>query len=185
MKLESSRLLLKPIGKKDLEVLHGWRNEDEFLRLCSNRRKPVGFEEFVDELNRDFDNDRHMQCVLLLKSSEEPVGTIYSYNLNLVDGYVFLTVYVSEECVGKGYGVEAVAILASHYFEAYPIHKLYMDVYGYNKHSLSTIERAGFGEEGRFKEHRFIGGQRYDLVRFAFYRNDLERLSGLIEKLKG
>ena len=40
MKLESSRLLLKPIGKKDLEVLHGWRNEDEFLRLCSNRRKP-------------------------------------------------------------------------------------------------------------------------------------------------
>lgn len=185
--LETRRLRLRPIEDGDMKLLHRWRNDPRFLALCSVRRTVVGFEDFTAELRRDFERDRHLQLMIELKSKSTIIGTVYSYNLNLIDGNIFLTIYLEEEYERKGYGAETVAIFLDYLFATFPLHKIYFEVYDYNRLSLSTLQTAGFVEEGRFKEHRFVGGKRYDLIRFAFFREGLVEMRNkrVLRKLKG
>lgn len=181
--LTARRVILRPIEQKDLSLLHKWRNDPMFISLCSARRSIISYEEFVSEIRHDFERDRHIQCLIELNGKGIPIGTIYSYGLNLVDGYVFITIYLPKEYQNKGYGTEAVALFLKFLFDSLPLNKCYTEIYGYNKLSLSPLRNFGFREEGRFKEHRFFSGARHDLIRFAIYRADLERISALIARL--
>jgi RimJ/RimL family protein N-acetyltransferase len=184
MEFETKHILLRPIEEKDLPLLHKWRNSVDFIKFCSVRRNPVGYEDFIAELKRDFEKDRHLQFIIEAKNKNVPIGTIYTYNLNLIDGYVFITVYLDGSYRRRGYGVEAVALLLRYLFESLPLHKIYMEVYAYNNLSMSILKRVNFVEEGRFKEHRFFEGGRHDLIRFAVYRNFLEEVVKFLDGLK-
>lgn len=175
--LETRRLILKPMEEKDFAFLHKLRNSLEFIKLCSMRRSLVGFDEFVEELRRDFSRDRHQQFLIQLKSTGPPgIGTIFTYNLNLVDGYVFFTICLVEQYQNRGYGVEAVACLVRYLFNFFPLHKIYVEAYDYNRASLNILRKAGFIAEGVFKEHRFFEERRWNLNRYALYRDSLQRV---------
>lgn len=166
-------ITLREITENDLPILHNWRNSDHFMTFCSTRRNRVGIDEFKQELTSDFRKDRHVQC--LITRMEKPIGTIYSYGLNKTDGYVYITTYlaIGNEC--KGYGAIALALFMKYLFESFGLYKIYTEAYSYNTLSLKTMRNAGFSEEGVFKGHRLIDGERYDLVRLAFFRDTRER----------
>ena len=184
--LEPRRLILRDILAEDLPILHIWRNEERFIRLCcSYERGRIGYEEFVEGMKRNLGKTRHMQLIIALKESKKLIGTIFAYGLNRVDGYVFVTTYLVREQERKGYGPEAVLLFSEYLFFTLSIHKVYLEAFGYNDHSLSVLRKSGISEEGCFKEHRFFGGVRYDVYRFALYR-DFRRgkLGRILEKIK-
>lgn len=180
--VETRRLLLKPISEVNLKTLHQWRNEPDFRKMCSNRREEISFEEFKKELKCDFERDRHLQMVIWLKRTGAPIGTIYSYGFKATDGYVFVTTFLDSVHQGRGgYGVEAFAAFVQYLFAYLPLFKIYLEVYEYNRASFSLMRRAGLSEEGRFRQHRLFDGQRYDTLRFALYREDLERFRRVLD----
>lgn len=181
--LESSRIRLRPVEEKDYPLLHKWRNESKFLALVSPKRELVNFDKFALEMKRAFERDRHLQFMIELKETGLAVGTIYSFGLNLTDGYVFINVYVDEKYERFGYGAQAGILLLCYLFDFFPIFKVYFDVFGYNSHSLSTLTSAGFKEEGRFVGHRFYEGQRFDVIRFAAFRDSIQRIRKIEERI--
>lgn len=179
--LTAGILSLRIINENDLPILHLWRNSDQFMTLCSTRRNTVTFDEFRHELAADFERDRHAQYLILRKGI--PIGTIYSYNLNKTDGYVFTTIYLVNEHTRKGYGVIAFALFMNYLFQSQNLHKIYTEAYSYNVSSLQAMRNAGFVEEGTFKEHRLLNGRRYHLVRLAFFRDSLPNLQRFLTRL--
>jgi len=186
MILESRRINLRPIEEKDNILLHEWRNESNFIELFSNRRNPVSLEKFVLEMKRDSERNRHLQFMIELQIGEKKksIGTIFAYDLNLTDGYIYISTYVVNEYWGKGYGIEACVLLTYHFFNTLPLHKIYFELFSYNKPSLSSLVGMGLSEEGRFRGHRFFEGQRHDLLRYAIYRDSLKRLRKLVNWFK-
>lgn len=182
--LKTSRIELKPVESSDLPILHKWRNEFRFLNLFSLGRNLVSLEEFAKEHQKDTERERRMQFMVMLREKNLPIGTIYTLNLNQIDGYVFIGTYIDEQHERMGYGAEAVALLVHYLFKFFPIHKIYFEVFAYNKLSLSTLRNAEFVEEGHFKEHRFIDGARYDVIRFAACRSSLKKLNCLLKKFQ-
>lgn len=138
------------------------------------------FEEFKEELSKDFRRDRYLQCVIL--RSKKAIGTIYAYGVNRTDGYAFITVYVISDHERRGCGVEAFALFLLYLFQELSLYKVYVEVYSYNKHSLSCLKNAGFVEEGRFRGHRLYNKKRHDLVRLTFFRDELPRLEKFVER---
>lgn len=171
--------------QEDMESLWSWRNSPQYLRYCSCRREAISLEEFKLELERDFSCDRHEQYMICKRKTEEPIGTIFSYNYNFVDGYTFVTTFLSYGNEGSGRGVEAFLLFVVHLFEAYELHKVYTEVYEYNQLSLRTMLNGGLVEEGRFKEHRLFEERRWDLIRLAAFRHDLPRARNLVLRLGG
>ncbi|MDP3764065.1 MAG: GNAT family protein [bacterium] len=186
--LETSRITLKPIEDSDYPTLHRWRNESRFLALFSAKREVVSPENFTKELAREFERNRHLQFIVLRKKDVVALGTIFSFNFNHIDGYIFVNVYIDENYENRGYGAEAIVVIVRYLFKFLPIHKICFEVFEYNCLSLSTMRNAvssyGFCEEGCFKEHRFFDGKYYDVFRFAILRDSLDKIESLLQKFK-
>lgn len=182
--LQGRRIVLRPCCDSDLDILLAWRNSEQFRNLCSVRRDIVTLDEFVTELREDFRFDRYVQYMALRARDMYPIGTIYAYNLNLTDGCVFVTLYLEDRFQDAGYGPEVLAVFLHHLFCQHSLHKIYFEVYAYNQMSIRTLQSAGFSQEGCFKEHRLLSGQRYDLFRFAVYYRDLPRLESFLSRLR-
>jgi len=182
--VETRHVILRPIAESDLETLHFWRNSPHFLRLCSNRRGCVSLEEFKKELQQDFERDRHLQMMIVLKRTGNPIGTIYSYGLKEADGYLFVTTFLEVAHQKMGYGAEAFAVFVQYLFTKYSVFKIYLEVYEYNHESLAVMRSACLSEEGRFRGHRKLDGRRYDTIRFAVYHEDLERFQDFLKLLR-
>jgi len=180
------RIILSFAQDSDIEALLRWRNSESFLRFCTLKRNKVTLEEFKQELLEDLNHDRFCQMIIRKKFASNSIGTIYCYNLNRHDGYAFITIYIDDNSQRIGYGAEAFALFFCHIFKLIPeLHKIYVEVYEYNTRSISCLVRAGFVEEGRFKEHKLFESKRYDLIRFAFFRRDLAKTRQRIKKLFG
>lgn len=178
--LVGRRVHLREIIKSDLMILHRWRNTENFMSFCSTRRNKVSLLEFDEELSVDLNRDRHKQCLIFNQGI--PVGTIYSYDLNHTDGYVYISIYIVPEYERSGYGAEAFALFLWYLFESLSLHKVYTDAYSYNEHSISCLRHAGFVEEGRFKGHRIYSGERHDLIRLALSQDEIPRLKKYVTR---
>jgi diamine N-acetyltransferase len=181
--LEIGSIRLRPLGESDLQTLYAWRNQTDFLSLFSPRRTVVSYEKFLVEHKRDMERERHLQFIAEITGKNKALGTIYSYNLNLVDGNAFIGGYMPEDTRGLGYGAISCALYLPYLFEFFLLHKVYFEAFGYNKFSLPMLRNFGFVEEGRFKEHRFHDGEYHDLIRMAVYRDDLKKTQSLLARL--
>ena len=174
MFLTSKRIELAELTEANYHELLPLRNSDSYILNCTYRKYKVSQEELRRELTHDFGQDRHKQALVYHRSDNTLIGTIYSYSYSLVDGYLFVTTYIADGRINKGYGVETFLLFVSWLLNLVPdLRKIYLDVYDFNIFSIKTIERCGAKIEGRFHEHRLVTGYGYrDLLRFAFYMKD-------------
>lgn len=184
MDITGNRVFLRPLTEDHLPILHEWRNSESFINLCSMRRNIVSFEDFQKELRSDFRRDRYQQMIVYRISQPCPIGTIFSYNFNQMDGHVFLTTYIEDKLNGIGYGAEAFFLYGLELFKKFNLYKIYTDIYSYNKLSISTLKHYSFVQEGCFKGHRLFNNQRCDLIRFAFYRENIDSAVKLMQRMK-
>ena len=185
--LETKRIILKPIEEADYSILYKWRNEFRFLSLFSAKRETISLGDFTKEIKREFERNRHLQFIIRRKDKDIPIGTMFSFNFNPIDGYVFVNVYIDSEEENKGYGVEAIVLFVHYLFIFLPIRKVCFEIFSYNNLSLSTMQNGskyGFCEEGRFREHRFFNGNYYDVFRFAIHRNSIDKITKIGQRLR-
>ncbi|NUV29551.1 MULTISPECIES: GNAT family N-acetyltransferase [Streptomyces] len=64
----------------------------------------------------------------------------------------------------RGYGREAVSLLLGYMFREERFHKCEVEVNAFNEASLALFRGVGFVEEGRLREHEFVGGVHHDVV---------------------
>lgn len=179
-----NRIKFRPLEESDYPTLYKWRNELDFLSLFSPRRNIVNYEKFVSEQKLDTERTRHLQFIGESISKNIPLGTIYSYNLNMMDGNVFIGGYADKDFRGVGYGAISCALFVTYLFRFFNLHKIYFDVLGYNEPSISMLQNFNFVEEGRFKGHRFYNGEYHDLIRFAVYRDGLSKIHDFVSRLE-
>jgi RimJ/RimL family protein N-acetyltransferase len=173
MKVTGRRLVIRSIEQVDLPKLCEWRNSDDFLRLCTNKRKKVSLEQFGFEINNDLKKDRFLQVMVLTKNGDH-VGTLYAYRYIRADGTIYVTTYIDPEYRHYNYGVEALSLFVKYLFESIGIFKVYVEVYSYNESVIRMLKLAGFVEEGCFNKHRNLNGKRYDMYVLAFYKSNLD-----------
>jgi RimJ/RimL family protein N-acetyltransferase len=156
---ETRTVGLRPISESDYPTLIDWRNSERWLRLLSQRRDTVSPEEFAAEIKKALATQRQAQFIIVRKRDNRAIGTIFSFNLDLTNGNVFINTFIDEENERRGYGAIATALVIRWLFDAFPIHKIYFEVFGYNKLSHDTMVSAGFKKEGRFRGARFYAGK--------------------------
>lgn len=179
--LELGDLVLRPLDEdKDMDLLFQWRNDLNYLALWMPQRYPVSKEEFKAEFERFQRTIEHIRLIIV--KNGETAGTIYSYNCNLIHGWVYIATYLRPEFRKKGIGPKAWALFVEYLFNNFPFRKVYCEVYGFNKLSLSTLKSGNLEVQAQFPEHIFWQGSYYDMYIMALTRENLDivksRLSG-------
>jgi RimJ/RimL family protein N-acetyltransferase len=106
----------------------------------------------------------------LVSVTGRPVGLVFDYDRSLEDGFTKVTALLGDERVGHGVGVIASALIVRWLFQTLPVHKVYMEVYGYNPAVVRMLRKVGLAEEGVLRRARFWDGAHWDLHIFALYR---------------
>lgn len=74
-----------------------------------------------------------------------------------------IALFKNEYC-GQGIGTEAIQMTLEFGFEKLNLHRIELEVFGFNKRAYAAYRRAGFIEEGRKREAEFIDGQYCDVI---------------------
>gem|GEM_PF-1837663 len=165
---------LRPVLPDDTRLLFGWRADASTLQMLHGNRRMPPFDEFRAEL----ENILRTTNTLIAEdsASRRAIGYVQGYNANMADGWVLFLAYFSSPYQNKPHGAEATLLFLNYLFDHFPFRKVYAEVFEYNPQVCKMLERGGFKEEGRAKEHTFFQDRFWDLINYALWREDWYQL---------
>lgn len=167
-------LIIRPIIKSDILELLTFRNSESFIKYCSHRKNTVTQLEFINEITYDFQHDRFEQFLVIFEN--EAIGTLWVYGLHRENKYAFVTTYLKDGFTKRGYGIFTFSRVLQYLFEDIGLYKVYMDVYVENNLSVNTLTKRDVKLEATFVGHRLYNGVRLDMLRFAIFSYDLQKV---------
>ena len=101
-------------------------------------------------------------------------GFVYSYDYRTSDLRCNMCLYLARPYRGTGVAGIVAATFLDELFSYYPLRKVYLYVYDYNRASLASDLQAGFVEEGCLREYRYLDGRWWDCHVLAMTRRGFE-----------
>jgi RimJ/RimL family protein N-acetyltransferase len=86
--------------------------------------------------------------------------------------------YVDPDHWGEGYATEALSLLCEHAFSTLGLHRLYASAQATNGGSRQVLDRNGFTEEGRMREHAYVSGERVDVLQYGLLASEWRERRG-------
>jgi RimJ/RimL family protein N-acetyltransferase len=159
------------VEERDLPLLARWRNAPENRRFFFSPFlvSQSGQERWLQGLLAD-----RTRVVLMIDTIEgETVGMI---GLDKIDwrnqsaesGQILL----APGQRGLGYAEEAGALMTKYAFEELNLHRLYAEVYSFNRGVLAWCRLFGFRQEGVLRQAAFTAGKFHDKVIMALLRDE-------------
>ena len=98
----------------------------------------------------------------------ELIGDIHVTKQNDIQRHSgFMGYWLAEEYWGRGFMTEAVAAMTRYVFTYTGMIRIYARVFSTNAGSIRVLEKAGFEQEGRFKNAVFKEGKLCDQLQYA------------------
>ena len=169
-KLEGEGVFLSPISLDDAEVYAAWLNDlgtVRYLTLASAQISVHGEREALDRLSRGHN------YAIVERSSATLLGNCGLLEIDHVDRTAEVGLFIGEEGMrGKGYGTEALRLLADYAFNVLNIRNLMLRTYAYNERGLRSYRKAGFREIGWRRGAHFYGGDYHDVIYMDLLASD-------------
>ncbi|WP_227376483.1 GNAT family N-acetyltransferase [Haladaptatus halobius] len=164
--LEGERVELRVTEREDIDLLQRVRTDPE-LRTAMTFTEPQTreqVEEFYENtISTDNGDSNFVVCV-----DGEPVGEANLFRVEADHGEI--AYWLDRDARGEGYATEAVSLLLDYAFDTRGLHRVVAKVVDFNDASRALLERLGFEEEGRFREHIFLRGEYRDVSFFGLLR---------------
>lgn len=160
--LSGDTVSLRTLEREDLSFLHEYRNRPE-VRRSLGRVHPQNRE----QLEQDFEGYMSNAVNLLACVDGDPVGFVALFDWSESAGRAELAYWIVPEQQGNGYGTEATELAVEYAFDERRCHRLVAGAHETNDGSRALLEKLGFQEEGRQREHVFVDGEYVDTVLYG------------------
>jgi diamine N-acetyltransferase len=156
MRLESDRIVLRALEKKDATTLMIWENNPDNWRV-SDTEVPYSLQSIQQyiEQQENFRTSGQVRLMIINKQTNEAIGCI-----DLFDGHsrhrraAVGILVADEQNRGKGYAAESLELIEKYASEILDLHQLYAHVEEQNTESIRLFENAGFNHVGTLKDWR-------------------------------
>lgn len=167
--LGGKNIRFKELSINDTQDIHNFASDEDVSRFIGWNLMHTLNEtrDHVESMIKREAAGTHLYSSIVLKSTQTIIGTAMIFNFNQEAnnaeiGYVFHKNYW-----GKGYGTECVGLMSDFAFNSLSLHKLHAIVVDANIGSARILEKNGYVQEGRLKDHFFIEGKYYDALLFG------------------
>lgn len=110
------------------------------------------------------------------RHSGRPIGLVTAYNADFANGHVFVAMALDPSVQRCGWSMFALLLFVEHVFAAFSFRKLYFEVAACNLDQFASAIGRALEEEGRLRDHEWLGGRYWDRVYLSLSR---ERWGGL------
>jgi RimJ/RimL family protein N-acetyltransferase len=162
---------------RDADELAAWHAEPEFQRLGFDQgARPLSAAEARSQMEH-WRDDWPSSVTFAVRSLDDGrlVGLTRLYDIQGMHGTAVLGISVGRKADwGKGYGTDASKVTIRYGFQELNLHRIWLDVFGYNDRAQDLYRRLGFTEEGRLREHMARDGRRHDVILMGLLRPEWE-----------
>ena len=172
--LQGQLTVLRPLGPGHAEVFWRSLNDPEGRRLTGTHAEFRRDEIDAWLASRSEQHDR-LDLAIHRRSDDRYVGELALNDLDPANESAGVRIALASTALsGKGYGSDAMRTILAHAFETVGIHRVHLDVYGFNSRAIRTYERLGFSHEGRAREALLWDGSRHDALLMSMLRPEWE-----------
>lgn len=162
---------LRALNESDSSRLLKWVNNPE-LKIMTGTVFPVSNLEHERWFENKITNQDEKMFGIEIIEESELIGVVGLKSINYINSNAELYIYIGNQTYfGKGYGKDAVQTIIKFAFEELNLHKVYLEVFSYNKKAQSLYEKVGFKVEGILKESLFKQGSFYDKIIMGIINN--------------
>lgn len=161
MILKGENIILRPLKMSDVPRFIKWL-QDPTVNKFTLRRK-VGLKEerkWIHGLKKDKNN---LTFAIDTKNGIH-IGSINLYLVKLDNNAIFDIFIGDKNYWDKGYGTNASKVIIDYGFRKLNLHKIFLDVYEYNKRAIRLYKKLGFKIEGAQRENILYNGKFYDKI---------------------
>jgi RimJ/RimL family protein N-acetyltransferase len=160
--LETERLILRPLERKDITVFSAYRSDPEIARF-QGWETPYSIEQaekFIEEMQAVTPGEvgQWFQLGLELKNSGVLLGDVAFKILKNIRQTAEIGMTLAGAYHGNGYGMEAVSKLVGYLFDDLGIHRVIANCDPENYPAHHLLEKVGFRLEGHFVESLWYKG---------------------------
>ena len=172
--LTSQRIVLRDATPGDVEARFALGNTPEIQAMFGADPKQV--RDITPEAAEAWvKNQMDEAHAWVIEAEGQLIGALRLHTLNPVDRRANIAIGILDKnALGKGYGTEAVHLLASHAFGAMGLHRLSCRVLSFNEAAIAAYEKLGFVAEGRERESALIGNEWHDDIIMGLLAQDLK-----------
>jgi RimJ/RimL family protein N-acetyltransferase len=174
--LTADRVRLAPLTEADVEIITGWYEDVEFMRLFDARPAVPKTQAEVGEWLEEVRKARnHVAFGVRLIQGDVLIGVLEFDGIIWPHRVSGVGLSIGDRAYwGQGYGSEAARLGIGFAFDEMNMHRLTATVFSYNVRSISLLKRLGFRQEGAYREFLERDGRRYDMLLFGLLRHEWE-----------
>lgn len=166
-RLAGDRVVLRPITEADTDHIVAWRNTPAVMNNFIFRQK------FTPEMHRHWlatkvATGRVIQYIIEDKATGRPVGSVYYRDVDQANHSAEYGIFIGEESArGQGFGTETARLFTAFGFETLGLHRISLRLLAENLPARRSYEKAGFAQEGIFRDMVLLDGRYRDVVFMA------------------
>ena len=165
--LEGAAVRLRPIADADTDLIVKWRNTPSVVQNFIFRQT------FTPEMHRSWlatkvATGQVVQYIIIDKADDKPVGSVYYRDIDNHNRSAEYGIFIGEESArGKGLGTETAKLFPDFGFAELQLHRISLRGLAENTAARRSYEKAGFVQEGVFRDMELLDGQYRDVVFMA------------------
>lgn len=163
--IETERLLIRKVQKKDLPLIKEWLKDEEGRYFLLSRL--VQPQETIEDI---FESEYNILGLITLKD-KTPIGLIAYLNIDEYTKKAELRNLIGEKKQrGKGYGNEATKAWIEYGFFTLGLEKIYLTTINTDIKNIRINESLGFKVEGLLKNELKINGEYFDVLQMSLLK---------------
>lgn len=163
--LKGEEIRLRPIERRDLELLNKWKNDEEVYHNLGGGYMPVSVdiqEKWMDSMMDTTGNNKRF---IIETNDGKAIGMVGLYGIQWIHRTCELGIYIGEkDQQGKGYGRKSYQLLEDFAAKYLNLRKIKAYVVKDNDSATRMYDRLGFRNAGELLEERFINGEYHSVL---------------------
>jgi RimJ/RimL family protein N-acetyltransferase len=179
MKLETNRLIIRPVTLDDKNEIFEYRHDTETNKYQGWIPKSIEeVESFIEKISKQINvPETWFQCVIIVKETQIIIGDLGIHFLDTGNKQVEIGCTLNKNFQNHGYATESIKRVIDYLFKELNKHRIITSIDPDNKNSIRLVERIGFRKEAHFVESLFINGKWVDDLIYAMIEKDWETLN--------
>jgi ribosomal-protein-alanine N-acetyltransferase len=177
--LETARLSLRALTDEDVPALRAIFGDPDVIRYMADTETPITDEDelrgIVDWSRRIFASRTGLRWGITLRGEAGVIGTCGFHLLDAHNQHAEVGYDLAHAYWRRGIMSEALAAVVGFGFDRLNLHRIAANVTEGNEASVKTLLKAGFQQEGIWRERAYLRGKFYDLLQFGLLRSEFEQ----------
>lgn len=176
MKLETKRLILRPVTLNDKNQIFEYRCDKETNKYQGWIPETIDdVETFIGKIAKQINEPyTWFQFVIIEKQTQNIIGDLGIHFFDNENKQVEIGCTLNKDFQNQGYATESIKRVIAYLFKDMNKHRIITSIDPGNKNSIRLVERIGFRKEAHHVESLFINGKWVDDLVYALIEKDWE-----------